>query len=251
MEYGYCSTTLIPCRAEASDKSEQINQLLFGETYEVLETGEKWIRIKTRLDNYESWIDKKLHSPLSLTELEGFESSKKRVVQELLFPVMHLESNTTVLLAQGSILPEIKDGGFNIGPNSYTISQQNHVNIDLAAFSKSFLNAPYLWGGKSIFGADCSGFTQVVFRAFDKWIPRDAYQQAELGTKIELEDVRSGDLAFFGKPDGKITHVGICLDHGKIIHCSGKCRIDTLDEKGIYNAETDSYSHDLRLIKRL
>ncbi len=251
MEYGYCSTTLIPCRAEASDKSELINQLLFGETYKVLEETEKWIRLETYQDHYQGWIDRKLHSPLSQEELEVFNKSAKVVIHQSFTGAFHKSTGTTVILSHGAIIPTPVSGKFIIGSNEYTIDEQLPLNQDLSAYSQQFLNAPYLWGGKSVFGADCSGFTQVIYRAFNKWLPRDAYQQAELGTEIQLADVQAGDLAYFGKPDGKITHVGICLADGKIIHCSGRCRIDSLDAKGIFNTETNEYSHDLRIIKRL
>ncbi len=250
MEYGYCSTTLIPCRAEASDKSEMVNQLLFGETYEVLETAEKWLRIKTIQDKYESWIGRKLHTPLSGAEFSHFQTVRKTVYPQL-GAVLHVQSQTPVVISHGAILPIPENGSFSIGSNNYQIQPVSVPINDLSQYSFQFLNTPYLWGGKSLFGADCSGFTQVVFRVFNQFLPRDAWQQAELGETIQLADVKSGDLAFFGKPEGKITHVGICLDNNRIIHCSGRCRIDILNETGILNTETNEYSHDFRLIKRI
>lgn len=250
MEFGFCSTTLIPCRAEASDKAEQINQLLFGESYSVLEKQEKWIKIMTTGDEYEGWIDAKLHCPLNQEAYNNFNRTEKRVIHEPVFLLYHENSKTNVILSHGCIVP-VGNGKFSIGDQHYSHATVSSTSKDIPAYSTAFLNTPYLWGGKSIFGADCSGFTQVVFRANNIWIPRDAYQQAELGDPVQLEDVQPGDLAFFGKEGGKITHVGICLEGGKIIHCSGRCRIDTLDEKGIYNEETSNYSHDLRSIKRL
>ncbi|MES2630131.1 MAG: C40 family peptidase [Bacteroidota bacterium] len=252
MEYGYCSTTLVPCRAEGSDRSEMVNQLLFGETYQVLETTDNWVRVVTLLDRYEAWIDRKLHCELSEEQLHTYRELPKTVVNEPVVQLLSLKNESRISLSYGAILPASENGTFSIGSNVYRLEAPlNQADASLTAFSTQFLNAPYLWGGKSLFGADCSGFTQVVFRIFDRWIPRDAWQQELVGTAVELENVLPGDLAFFGKKDGKITHVGICMGSGKIIHCSGRCRIDLLDEKGILNTETNSYSHDLRSIKRL
>lgn len=251
MEFGYCATTLIPCRAEASDKSEMINQLLFGETYEVLETQEKWVNIKTIEDKYESWIDRKLHRPLSESEWQEFQSSEKLIVDADFFPLISLPSEQRLILSHGAILSKPSNGSFSIGPDRYKLSEYVPNNQSLSTYSKHFLNTPYLWGGKSLFGADCSGFTQVIFRAKGINIPRDAYQQAKLGTPQTIETVQAGDLAFFGKPDGKITHVGIAIEDGKIIHCAGKCRMDTLDSTGILNSDTGLYTHELRSIKRI
>jgi len=115
-----------------------------------------------------------------------------------------------------------------------------------------YLNAPYLWGGRSPLGIDCSGFTQVVFKAAGVRLPRDAYQQAEVGQTLGfVEEASEGDLAFFDNAEGKIIHVGIVLKDRFIIHASGKVRIDKLDHQGIFNRETGKYSHTLRVIKRI
>ena len=115
-----------------------------------------------------------------------------------------------------------------------------------------YLNSPYLWGGRSPFGIDCSGFTQMVFKLNGIKLPRDAYEQAEIGKTLNfIEETQKGDLAFFDNEEGKIIHTGIIIDKNKIIHSSGKVRIDNLDHYGIFNAETGKYSHNLRLIKKV
>ncbi len=249
MHYGFCSVALIPCRSEASEKAEMVNQLVFGESYVILEETEKWLKIETSADHYAGWIDKKLHTPLTESEFLSYRDTKKTVVAQAL---MGLHSaNGRTLVSFGAQFPETSTDVFSIGPYRFSkeiiFSPPGHM-IDLAYL---FLNTPYLWGGKSLMGIDCSGFSQVVFRCFGKEIPRDAYQQAELGTTISLGDAKAGDLAFFGEPEKKITHVGICTGDGKIIHASGKCRIDVLDNKGILVEETGVYSHQLQLIKRI
>jgi len=250
MYYGFCSVALIPCRAEPAERSEMVNQLLFGETYSVLDENEKWLKIETITDQYSGWIDRKLHRTISRSELDAFLETKKQVVSQPIFPI---ESDYgQIHLSFGAILPTNETNEFAIGSSLYRLTLPlSTPRLSLSEFSRNFLNAPYLWGGKSLFGIDCSGFSQVVFRCFGKQIPRDAYQQAEKGETIQLTDALSGDLAFFGEPDKKITHVGICLENGTIIHAAGKCRIDRLDNTGILNEETNNYTHQLRLIKRI
>jgi len=115
----------------------------------------------------------------------------------------------------------------------------------------AYLDVPYIWGGKSKFGIDCSGFCQQVYKAFGIRLPRDAYQQAALGEVVGfLQEVQCGDLAFFDNEEGKITHVGMMLSSQEIIHASGKVRIDKIDNQGIINVDTGARTHRLRIIKR-
>ena len=115
-----------------------------------------------------------------------------------------------------------------------------------------FLNSPYLWGGRTPFGIDCSGFVQIAARLSGISLPRDTQEQAEEGEIINLiSEAKPGDLAFFDNIDGRIIHVGIILENGQIIHASGKVRIDTIDHQGIFNEESKKYSHQLRVIKRI
>jgi gamma-D-glutamyl-L-lysine dipeptidyl-peptidase len=114
------------------------------------------------------------------------------------------------------------------------------------------LNSPYLWGGKTPFGIDCSGFTQMAYKLAGIKLRRDAWQQAEQGHTINLlEETEPGDLAFFDNDEGNIVHVGIILRDHKIIHAAGKVRIDSIDHYGINNKELKKYTHKLRLIKRM
>lgn len=235
MNYGIIKLPLVPGRAEPSDKSEMITQYSFGEPYKVLESTTKWKLIESAADGYQSWIDTKQHSDLSKEDFGAFDLKKARVSLEVLF----------ALKGAGEDRIHVPMGSF--------ITQGNNTeSTDIKTIALKLLNAPYLWGGKSILGIDCSGFTQIVFRCIGINIPRDAYQQAELGSTIDFIDLaETGDMVFFDNTEGRITHVGIMIDKGKIIHASGKVRMDTIDHEGIYNADEKKYTHKTRIIKRL
>ena len=140
----------------------------------------------------------------------------------------------------------------HIGDQKFEIVGEIGETENLAIAARSFLNTPYLWGGRTHFGIDCSGFTQAVFRLQAINLRRDANLQAEQGTTVNsLQESKLGDLAFFDNEEGRITHVGILLNHDKIIHASGKVKIDNMEEKGIYSEDQKRYTHKLKTIKRM
>ncbi|MGE3825539.1 MAG: C40 family peptidase, partial [Bacteroidia bacterium] len=172
--------------------------------------------------------------------------------------VTKTSDNSLTPVIAGSTLPAYEHGKLYVGDEEFSFDGEiTHPLSDsipalVSEYATVFLNAPYLWGGRSVFGIDCSGFTQVVFKMAGIQLKRDAYQQAEQGITLSfVEEAQTGDLAFFDNEEGKIVHTGIVLSQGKIIHASGKVRIDKLDHQGIYNHDTKKYSHKLRLIKRV
>ncbi len=255
--YGIAALSLIPCRAEPSDRSEMVTQLLFGDHYEVIEAGEKWTRIRIAFDQYECYIDTKQHQEITALEYQNLERIKFPRLSTDLASVLQSGDNKLEPILLGSHLPEIKDGSFMLGGTQYKF-EANVLSINKVGSRDSivenaymYMEAPYLWGGKSPFGIDCSGFVQMVFKLSGHKMPRDAWQQAEVGDTLSfVEEAEPGDLAFFDNEEGKIIHVGIMLDGARIIHASGKVRVDKLDHHGIFNEETGTYSHNLRLIKR-
>ncbi len=251
--YGICNLSSVPCRKEPSDASEMVTQLLFGEHYQILEERERWTSIRIMHDNYLCWISANQVHGISPTFAEALNYTTARsVVSDILSVVQHNNEITSVLL--GSSLPYYRAGSFNIEQQEYeyggevapTKSSRNSV-ID---FAMNYINTPYLWGGRSPFGIDCSGLTQLCYKLANKQLPRDAYQQADLGVSLSfVEEAQAGDLAFFDNADGRIIHVGIMTGEGTIIHASGKVRIDDIDHFGIYDTMQKKYTHRLRLLK--
>lgn len=237
MNKGICNVTVAPVRAENSDKAEIVTEMLFGESADILEVNKNWTKIKMHYDEYEGWIDTK---QLRLVTEEDLAKRKVTVVTEDFSSVLMKDGKTLLSIGSEVEFPVVA-------------SRRSHdLRESIALAAKEFLNVPYLWGGKSFFAVDCSGFTQLVYKIHDIKLPRDTYQQAEIGVPLTfVEESQPGDLAFFENPEGKIIHVGIMLDNQRIIHASGKVRIDILDSTGIFNKEMNKHTHKLRVIKNL
>jgi hypothetical protein len=231
--------------------------MLFGECFTLLETTESWSRIKTEFDGYECWIDNKQFLSLGVNEFNQLHSATSFYTSELVQILKSSEGGILPLLL-GSRLPNFEKGVCHIESGKWNYEGQ-YVTSDIPAERSNlietahlYLNSPYLWGGRTPFGIDCSGFTQMVYRLNGKRILRDAYQQAEEGTLLSfVEEAQPGDLAFFDNAEGRIVHVGIILNASRIIHASGKVRIDRFDHHGIFNEDSGKYSHNLRMIRTL
>lgn len=244
---GICTLSNIPLRKEPSSRSELVSMVLFGETYQVLNTDGDWSQIQLDSDGYTGWITTQQYTALI--------KSPTHSVVVTNYPFAILQGPQGIVMAPYSaLLPDTEHKSCFINGQEYTItSEQKTVKQDdLAYMSRQFLNVPYLWGGRIAFGMDCSGFVQALYKTIGIQLQRDAYQQAEMGTAIAfLEETQTGDLAFFDNAEGKITHVGMLLDSHTIIHASGRVRIDPIDSYGILNNEDKNYSHKLRIIKRI
>jgi gamma-D-glutamyl-L-lysine dipeptidyl-peptidase len=254
-----CQLSIIPVRSDATDKAEIVTQLLFGELVEILDMSKakkNWCHIRCEWDGYEGWTDIRQLRLLNLEDALRYKNDYALCLDH----TATLTNNDHFLpITLGATLPCFD--GFNcaLGEKHYTfggqailrggIQTKPEVIIKLA---RRYLYAPYLWGGRSPFGIDCSGFTQIVYKMAGLRLRRDASQQIEQGRLIDFaEQSQTADLAFFDNDKGKIVHVGIMMEGGFIIHASGQVRIDKLDHYGIFNEERGIYTHKLRLIKRL
>jgi cell wall-associated NlpC family hydrolase len=256
--FGICNLSIVPVRAEPSDKSEMVSQLLLGEHFTILETQAKWVKIQNAWDNYEGWISNKQFDSLNQAQFEELNIESPKMVADIAHVIVHQNTKETMAVVMGSVLPHFSKHAFFLGKEAYkyegslqSLAPKNlrHAIIETAFL---YLNSPYLWGGKSPFGIDCSGFSQMVYKLCGVKILRDASQQALQGSPLSfIEEALPGDLAFFDNEDGKIIHVGIVLKGNKIIHASGSVRIDKLDHQGIYNETTKNYTHNLRVIKNV
>jgi len=228
-----------------------VTQILYGEHYKVLKTQDKWIQIELAFDDYKGWIDKRQHWEIGGKSYEQLNKKVSIVSSDLVAPV-NCPDHIAFPVLIGSNLPKIPELKCEYDGNTTNVAKINKSRSNLIENAFMYLNAPYLWGGRSPFGIDCSGFTQMVYKMNGFKLPRDAWQQAEVGDSLSfIEEAEEGDLAFFDNDDGKIIHVGIMLTNNQIIHASGKVRIDRIDHQGIFNQETNDYSHHLRLIKKV
>lgn len=251
--FAICNLAIIPLRAEPSDRSEIVSQVLYGEHFEITETQNQWSKIKLYFDGYEGWVDSKQYQVI--TEKNFTDLSKDAIILNAdLVEYVTNPANVLLPIPLGASLSFLNHGEINTenfefeGMRISGVKNKSH----LITTAYQYLNAPYLWGGKTPFGIDCSGFTQMVYKLNGYKLLRDASQQATQGDPLSfIEESEPGDLAFFDNEEGRIIHVGIMMENNYIIHASGKVRIDRLDHLGIYNAEQNRHTHRLRVIKKI
>jgi hypothetical protein len=251
MEYGICNLAIIPLRSEPNELSEMVSQVLFGETFEIVEWLEKWVRITTTYDNYTGWINRIQFTMLGHIAYQQLKREVSPLTYGAVTQAWKKSDNTILYLLVGSSLAFFEGNSCKIVNEKFEIIGPKGDIENFATTAKSFLNAPYLWGGRTHFGIDCSGFVQVVYRLHGIHLKRDASLQVEQGTAVaDSTKVKLGDLAFFHNTENRVIHVGIILNGGQIIHASGKVKIDSFDDKGIYSEELKRYTHKLHSIKR-
>ena len=248
MQYGICNLSVVPLRFEPSDKSELVSQVLYGDSFKILEQRKSWSKIRLAFDKYEGWIDNKQYLEINDYQYTELQKTTSKLSLDLVEFIQDENDQLHPLLLGSSLnglslLKHHYDGNVFEGKNK-------KENLIITAFL--YLNTPYLWGGKTPFGIDCSGFTQMVYKLNGYKLLRDASQQATQGEALSfIEESEPGDLAFFDNSEGQITHVGIIMKDNYIIHAHGKVRIDRLDHSGIYNVDKNVHTHKLRVIKKV
>ena len=275
--------SVVPVRTEARETAEMSTQILFAEQCEILAEQARWYQVRLCQDGQEGWVDKKMLTPLSAEEEQKLPAEATAMVLMPMAYAVSENNGQTIPLTAGTRLCNYKDGrfellgvGFRIDPSMVLTAPLPMDEPHLLQAVRFFLNIPYLWGGKNAMGMDCSGFTQVVLSLFGKHLLRNASEQATQGTEVSrLENAQAGDLAFFTKPqtnhannennaknanNGKnttITHVGILIDKQRIIHCSGRVKVEKIDATGIFSIEQadakhpqGQYTHQLLSIRR-
>ncbi|MBV1923477.1 MAG: C40 family peptidase [Flavobacteriaceae bacterium] len=248
MKYGICPLSIVPLRFEAADTSELVSQVLYGEIFKVLEERKKWSRIRLALDNYEGWIDNKQFDFVSEEDYKELNSKTPQLSSELVDFVADSE-NGLISICYGS---NVHNSNFLKHTFEGNFISEKLPKSQIIETALHYLNSPYLWGGKTPFGIDCSGFTQMVYLLNGHQLLRDASLQASQGESLSfIEESEPGDLAFFDNAEGAITHVGIIMEDHHIIHAHGKVRIDRLDHSGIFNEILGRHTHKLRVIKRI
>lgn len=255
MLYGICNLSSAPLRASASDTSEMISQVLFGETFEIIEKEKEWSTIRLTFDGYEGHIDNKQFTKISEDYFLKLKTEKQYFSGEIIDFITN-EKNELTTIPLGSRLPFYNNSKLQINSNTFSyqgaVLSEKKIKNKIAQTAFIYLNTPFLWGGKTPFGIDCSGLTQMVYKLCGHALLRDAKEQATQGEVLSfIEESEPGDLAFFDNEEGEITHVGIILNDYNIIHAHGKVRIDTLDHSGIFNKDLQKHTHKLRIIKKI
>lgn len=248
MKYGICPISIAPLRAEPRDTSELVSQVLYGEHFKLIETRKKWSKIRLAHDKYEGWLDNKQLIEIESDQYHEIDRAEKQYCRDLISHVTHANRTLSILTAGA----QVSTAPFLADEFSSDIKQQPSPKDQIIDNALLFLNAPYLWGGRSPLGIDCSGFTQLVYRLSGYSLLRDASEQATQGEVLSfIEEAEQGDLAFFDNAEGNIVHVGIIMNDNYIIHAHGKVRIDRLDQSGIFNVEQHAHTHKLRVIKKI
>jgi hypothetical protein len=258
--YALALTPVIPIRTEPREGAEMESQLLFGELMSILETTERWLRIRSEADGSQGWIDRKMATEVTPDYVDWLRRQPQWVCR-LPIADLHVDgSNRVVRISMGSTLPGYNpaSGRFTVGALTFRLPLQSAMPVGdshlraLLRTAELFVNTPYLWGGRNIFGLDCSGFVQVVFAMHGIRLPRNAREQALEGVPVaSLAEAYPGDLVFFANDAGRITHVGILVAPDRILHCSGDVHVDPISPEGIRSERLGRLTHGAPQLRRL
>ena len=266
--YGIINLSVANLRTKRSHHSELATQALLGTPVKVLKKKHGWYLVQTP-DEYISWMESDGFFSADYAGIQLWNHSEKVIYTNdfgFSYSLPDENSQRVTDLVVGDILKFAgNEKGFCkvVFPDGKTafiksadctnfiewLSKLNPTAENILKTAKLFMGIPYLWGGTSIKGMDCSGFTKTVFFQNGLILPRDASQQVNIGelvdTKDRLENLLPGDLLFFGEKGeetlkDKITHVAIYIGDGEYIHASGRVRINSFSKnKPNYNAYRD------------
>ena len=227
MQYGICNLSIVPLRGEPADSSELVSQVLYGDFFKIIEQRKNWSKIRLAFDSYEGWVDNKQYLEINEENYKSLKKEKPELSLDLVEFIQDINQQLHPILLGSSL------NGLTLLNHKFdgTIISIKNKKENLIQTAFLYLNTPYLWGGKTPFGIDCSGFTQMVYKLNGYKLLRDASQQATQGEAL--------------------THVGIIMKDNYIIHAHGKVRIDRLDHSGIYNVDKKIHTHKLRVIKKI
>ncbi len=248
MQYGICNLSMVPVRSQPADVSEMVTQILYGDHFKILEARGKWSRIRIAFDSYEGWVDNRQFFKLDESQYFELDAEERIFSSDIIEYLTDASGNLTAIpmgatLNSNTLLTNSFDGAYITGIKE---------KVNLVETALLYFNTPFMWGGKTPFGIDCSGLTQMVYMINGYSLLRDAAQQATQGEALSfIEESEPGDLAFFDNSEGVITHVGIIMQDNYIIHVNGKVRIDRIDHSGIFNTELKRHTHQLRVIKKI
>ena len=249
MQYGICHLSVVPVRSVADDTGEMVSQLLYGEHFKILEARKSWSKIRMSFDRCEGWVHNNQMFSIEQVKYELLETAKGDKYAANLVSFVSSKESVLLPIVLGSSVHVTKILGHDFEGICFEKRQDKPNLIQTALL---YLNAPFLWGGRTPFGLDCSGFTQMTYKVNGYQLKRTAVEQSAQGEALSfIEESEPGDLAFFDNKDGIIDHVGIVMENNYIIHCHGKVQIDRLDHTGIFNAESSRYTHKLRVIKKI
>ena len=244
--YAVCGVPVAHVRLLPDHRSEMKSQLLFGERV-AIEAHDKrgWAKIICKADGYEGWCQL---AQLQETDAEQYNMNGIALAAGWVNEIKY--NGQAMFVPLGSLIDE-KNTALQFTGKQWQPSDAKRDDATIKQIAFQFLNTAYLWGGRSVYGIDCSGFAQAVYKFLNIPLLRDAHLQVTQGEIINfLQEARCGDLAFFDDDNGEIIHVGILLNEREIIHASAKVRIDKIDNEGIVNTGTGERTHHLRTIKR-
>lgn len=249
MQYGICHLSVVPVRSVADNAGEMISQLLYGEHFKILEERKSWSKIRMAFDRCEGWVLNNQISAIEHAEYDAIETSKDFKYSTDLVSFASFREGALLPIVLGSSVHIAKILGHDF---EGTFFENNQVKSNLIQTALLYLNTPFQWGGRTPFGLDCSGFTQMTYKVNGYRLKRTAIEQSVQGEALSfIEESEPGDLAFFDNKEGVIDHVGMVMENNYIIHCNGKVRIDRIDHTGIFNVDSNSYTHKLRVIKKV